>query len=148
MATLKKFFCETCNESIDAGILFEALTYIADEEKKCNKCGHIMSLQLTFDFGLGVGEVPYRVLGVFYPEEFEGLEWKNDDNSDVIYWPILVVISDLLNRDKQSFWLPYWHEVKYPEGNSTYKYGQWAPVIDIKTFNSLLGQARKRGFQI
>lgn len=144
MATLKKFVCENCNESIDAGVLFEALTYIADQEKKCNKCGQIMSLQLAFDFGLGVGEVPYKVLGVFYPEDFESLNWENDDESNVTYWPLLIVISNTINNIK-SYWLPYWHEVKYPNGKNNYKYGQWAPVIDIKTFNSLLHQARSKG---
>lgn len=149
MATTRILKCPSCKEEKKgSGYLYEDLSMIADNTHKCEKCQENLLLFITFNFGLDAGECQFLIKDVFYPENLEDNTWQDENDSEVIYCPFLVIMSNVDKEDEQSFWFPYWHEVKTVQGECNYKYGQWAPVIEKKTFNSLVNQAKAKGYEI
>ncbi len=46
-----------------------------------------------------------------------------------------------------SVWFPYWHVVGHLK-KPKYKYGQWAPFMDMRLFGELLRQAEDKGYAL
>lgn len=109
----------------------------------CAECGARTELQLRFQFGLGAGACPVRVLSAFCPDEPPS--WEND-GSRITFYPFLVVVSPLESgyENDTSIWLPYWHLVR-TEVSDIPKYGQWAPFMDQGIFEELRSKAVAAG---
>jgi hypothetical protein len=138
MATKRYYTCE-CPKPSHPDTLFDALHEFSVASPKCEVCKATKVLHLDFPFGLGAGLSRCRVLCSLLPRQ-EPLSWLDDDGQQVKFYPFLVVLEDEHGR---GVWLPYWH-VK--EGNTRqYKYGQWAPNLDLELFESLVEQAVEKG---
>lgn len=139
MATIRKWICSRCNCGTPAPKLFDSLRcYVKKSFPRCSKCFGTCSLHVEFPFGLNAANNRCKVLAVFEPQKPE--YWKQKNGRRVTFYPFLVVL-ERLNRGK-TIWLPYWHTVG-PKGNQKRKYGQWAPIMDIRLFQCLLQQARR-----
>jgi len=101
-----------------------------------------MHLNLSFDFALGASGKNSVVIASFYPHSPEQW-WEESRERTVTFCPFLVV-TKREGRD-QAIWLPYWHLIQDDE-KVNHKYGQWAPLMDLKLFEDLLTQARCAGF--
>jgi len=44
--------------------------------------------------------------------------------------------------------MPYWHIVVDKDKNEFLKYGQWAPFMDLETYQSLIEQAKEAGYDL
>jgi hypothetical protein len=142
MATERYYICDQCNGRTYPPTLFKALLEFSRSAPKCGACGTIKNLHLKFSFGLGAGEGSFKVLGAFLPPDLKS--WR-DDGREVTYHPFLVVLEGT-EKDGCSFWFPYWHIVEGGGATKKTKYGQWAPLIDDYQFDSLIAQAREKGF--
>jgi len=141
MATIRQYICKNCPPK-NAGRLFDALKKKAKGKiLECQKCGMPYdSLRLKFDFALGATNSECTVLDCFLPKDIA--KWK-DGKKTVEFYPFLVIVKR--HGKENATWLPYWHIIKDKE-KKTIKYGQWAPFMDSHLFNSLLEQAKKKGY--
>jgi hypothetical protein len=115
---------------------------VAEHNKpECRRCGDSTVLHLSFDFALDVPHKKTEVLASYHPDPLE--QWCDSGGRKVMFYPFLVVMKRE-ERD-QAVWLPYWHVVRDGEKDN-FKYGQWAPFMDMKLFKDLLSQARDDGY--
>ena len=143
MATERHYLCNECNTKQWIDSLFDALYSFSNKKiQRCNSCNKDMEFQLIFNFGLGAGRFPSKVLAAYLPEEIR--KWPND-NTMIEFYPFLVITKSI-KEGNTSAWLPYWHIVKKNDQVIERKYGQWAPFIDTECYNSLLLKAKKQGF--
>jgi hypothetical protein len=142
MATRYTFQCPACKkETKRKETLFGALRAVSEQNLPVCYCGASTTLHLSFDFALNASGKNSVVLASFYPDPLE--TWLNSFGRTVTFYPFLVV-TKREGRD-QAVWLPYWHGVRDGE-KERYKYGQWAPFMDMELFEDLLTQARNAGF--
>lgn len=153
MATGRWYSCPNCQRKEWAGSLFQALKWLVkktDEHRLgdeclkedgtlCLKCKSSLQLELKFDFALGAKGKEVTALASFLPDPLP--EWKDDNKQRVVFYPFLVITEGEFGK---AVWLPYFHVVG--DEKPRVKYGQWAPYMGIGLFESLLKQARDRGF--
>lgn len=124
--------------------LFDVLKDCSEKAlSSCPDCGSNCRLIIEFDFGLDATENECEVLDCFLPAKME--EWHDSDDNLVVFHPFLVVLRRT-GRDL-AVWLPYWHLVHTGTGIEK-KYGQWAPFMDMRLFESLTKQARACGYRL
>lgn len=144
MATDRYYVCTKCKSEEWIDTLFDALfDFSKNKTRKCQSCMKDMEMKLTFDFGLGAEPSPCKILAVFLPEKI--IKWHDEKKNLVKFYPFLV-IAESIDEGYNSAWLPYWHIVEKKGQIIEKKYGQWAPFMDIKSYKSLLNNAKKKGF--
>jgi hypothetical protein len=122
---------------------FDALRDFSESVPHCDVCGDIRELRAKFTFGLEGGtDQIFKVRAVFLPHTAEC--WKKENGARVCFHPFLVVLESA--NGGTAFWLPYWHTEELENGTMKTKAGQWAPLMDSRLFESLIGQARERGY--
>jgi hypothetical protein len=134
----ERFYICKCPGSIYAPRLFDALRNFS-KTPLCETCGSVKELRVVFPFGLGAGKTECKVVDVFHEET----EWQ-DSTKKTTFHPFLVVVQPIASGEHK-YWLPYWHCVE-DSGKTQNKYGQWAPNMDASLFESLIGQARRKGY--
>jgi hypothetical protein len=72
------------------------------------------------------------------------LSWVDEDKRPVEYYPFLVIISGIVERN---VWLPYFHVIT-DGGRKIVRWGQFAPYMPLSAFADLVRQARLKGFQV
>ena len=142
MATTRYYLCPRCQSKVGAGSLFDALLTVSKSSPRCESCASTEELHVVFEFGLEAGSPDCKILHSFLPQE--PICWSQADSSKVTFYPFLVILQRA-DDDSHSFWLPYWHVVEN-KGTTKKKYGQWAPFMDACLFESLVGQAREKGY--
>jgi len=146
MATSRQFVCAHCATEKWAGGLFQTLQSCANGKTEICECGRTKDLQLIFPFGLDAEKYFCKVLAVFLPKGLPET-WPNSDGGSVEFYPFLVIGRKINDESHRTIWLPYWHIIKYDSDRPTEtKYGQWAPHLNLETFEDLVGQARQAGF--
>ncbi len=99
-----------------------------------------MQLHLSFLWGLDAGTFECVVLDAFLPDE--PTKWPDKNGREVTFYPFLVITKGKTGRVA---WMPYWHVVRGKDQEKK-KYGQWAPSMDLSTFEELVAKARKKGY--
>jgi hypothetical protein len=97
-------------------------------------------LHLSFAWGLDAGTFECSVLDAFVPDK--PAKWLDKKKREVIFYPFLVIAQGKRGRIA---WLPYWHVVR-GKRREVKKYGQWAPSMDISTFEKLVAKAQASGY--
>jgi hypothetical protein len=144
MATERFFVCSRCEVKEWAQGLFDALRDRASNAAhQCSKCKADMELQLTLNFGLGLGPHRFKVLDAFLPDTISS--WPDEKGSRVSFYPFLILLASL-EEDNTKAWLPYWHLVAHPDGTLERKYGQWAACVDLDLYSSLIRNAQSKGY--
>jgi hypothetical protein len=146
MATEWAFHCRRCQKKTQAKtLLYDALLELSKSANNCQECGQAQELHLAFDFGLEAGRRECTVLDVFVPSEPPS--WPKQDGKRVTFFPFLVAVEQCIDGNKsRAFWLPYWHIEQAADGARHTKYGQWAPFMDDDLLESLVQQARRKGY--
>lgn len=151
MATRREYFCKTCRMLVWAGSFFNALKNAAENHvPACPECGGDRTLRLTFELGEGVGPRSWDVVHAFFPSKklpYESVHWPKEDGTPVTFYPFLVVLGKPDHEEETSVWLPYWH-LEQNGDKTRYKYGQWAPLMEMAIFEDLLRQARDAGVRL
>jgi hypothetical protein len=133
MATGCLFHCTKCNQQIHAGNLFDCLIIVANDN--CPVCPSCNAK------ALGAGGRECTVLDCFLPDKPD--RWRDEDSGqDVTFYPFLVIT---MTENGKVAWLPYWH-VTGKGSDVRKKYGQWAPSMDLSTFQELVEKARAKGY--
>ncbi len=144
MATQRYYVCGACHKKTWIANLFVALHDHANGQgHACESCALPMSIELTFNFGLGAGQHHCRVLTAFLPDQI--VSWSNGNGGKVEFYPFLVIVESI-DKGSSSVWLPYWHIVKHQDGSLEKKYGQWAPFIEVESYSSLVAKAKEAGY--
>lgn len=122
--------------------MFQMLLRAAEGKiSSCARCSGPAAIHLTFDFGLNASHNEAEIEGVFCPRRLES--WQTKRGQKVTFYPFLVILKRA--HRKRAVWLPYWHVVERRGKRPAQKYGQWAPFMDARLFESLLAQAREAG---
>lgn len=141
MATDRFHLCPKCGQKSWAGSLFDSLLSVATGKTyPCPKCGGSCPLHLSFAFGLDATGGQCVVLDAFLPDE--PVKWPGNAGREVVFYPFLVITD---GEGGRGVWLPYWHVVR-GDGAESKKYGQWAPFMDLSTFDELVAKARAKGY--
>lgn len=141
MATDRFHLCPKCRRKSRAGSLFDSLLAVAlGKLPTCAQCATNMALHLTFAWGVDAGPFQCVVLDAFLPDE--PVKWPGKTGREVTFYPFLVITE---GKDGRVAWLPYWHVVR-GKGQEQKKYGQWAPSMDLSTFEELVARARGKGY--
>lgn len=141
MATERFYLCPKCGRKSRPGLLFDALLAVAlGELHTCDQCGTNVALHLSFPWGLDAGPFKCVVLDAFLPDE--PVRWSDKNGREVTFYPFLVILGGEGGREA---WLPYWHIVR-GKGQEQKKYGQYAPDMDLSTFQELLTKAQTKGY--
>lgn len=141
MATERFYLCSKCDQKTWAGALFDSLLAVAlGKLHVCTNCNINMPLHLSFAWGFDAGVFPCLVLDAFLPND--PVKWFDKTGREVTFYPFLVVTE---GKGDRVVWLPYWHVVR-GDGKEQKKYGQWAPSMDLSTFEELLAKARAKGY--
>ena len=141
MATERFHLCPKCGRKSWAGSLFDSLHAVAlGNLHTCAQCATNMLLHLSFAWGLDAGAFQCVVLDAFLPDE-PGM-WPDKTGRKVTFYPFLVITE---GKNGRVAWLPYWHVVR-GKGQEQKKYGQWAPSMDLSTFEELVAKARAKGY--
>jgi len=141
MATDRFHICPKCRDKSWAGSLFDSLLAVAvGKMPMCTKCATSVSLHLSFAWGLDAGTFECVVLDAFLPDE--PVKWSDKRRREVTFYPFLVITE---RKGERVAWLPYWHVVR-GKGKEQKKYGQWAPSMDLSTFEELVAKARSKGY--
>ena len=142
MASKRDWVCIRCGHSESAPALFDSLLSIAQgNSRRCDRCAGDAELRIDFPFGLDAPDSQCTVCDSFLPEKLES--WPDASGKTVTFFPFLV-IAERHGRDLAA-WLPYWHVVTDGD-REVKKYGQWAPFMDFHLFDSLISQARAKGY--
>jgi hypothetical protein len=141
MATDRFHVCPKCGDKSRAGSLFDSLLAVAlGKLPTCTKCATSMALHLSFAWGLDAGTFQSIVLDAFLPDE--PVRWSDKSGREVTFYPFLVITE---GKGERVAWLPYWHVVR-GKGGEQRKYGQWAPSMDLSTFEEVVTKARSKGY--
>ncbi len=141
MATDRFYICPKCRNKFSAGLLYDALHAVAiGEQPTCAKCATSMLLHLSFAWGLDAGAFRCIVRDAFMPDN--PVRWFDKGKREVTFYPFLVIIE---SKNKRKAWLPYWHIVR-GKRKPQKKYGQWAPCMDLSTFDELVAKAKSKGY--
>ncbi len=146
MATDRRYICPRCGDESWAGSLFNSLLAVAlGKLPSCGNCSTSMKLHLSFEWGLDAGTFQSIVLDAFLPDK--PAKWRDESGRKVTFYPFLVITQGKGKGSKggKVAWLPYWHVVRGKEGDQK-KYGQWAPILDLSTFQDLVAKARSKGY--
>lgn len=140
MATDRFHLCPKCGRKSPAGLLFDSLHAVSlGKLHTCDQCATNMVLHLSFAWGLDAGSFECVVLDAFLPDE--PVKWSDKNGREVTFYPFLVITE---GKGDRVAWLPYWHVVRGEEEQK--KYGQWAPSMDLSTFQELVAKARAKGY--
>lgn len=141
LSTDRYHTCPRCGERIWAESLFDSLRAVAKGDlPSCSACHEACTLHLSFAFGLDATGSDCSVIDAFLPDE--PISWADKAWREVTFYPFLVITD---GNNGKGAWLPYWHIVR-EDGRETKKYGQWAPFMDLSTFDELIGKARAKGY--
>jgi len=141
MATGRFHVCPKCGEKYWAASLFDSLLAVAlGKLPACTKCATSAALHLSFAWGFDAGTFQSIVLDAFLPDE--PVKWTDKSGREVTFYPFLVITE---GKGERVAWLPYWHVVR-GKGGEQKKYGQWAPCMDLGTFEELVAKARSKGY--
>jgi hypothetical protein len=144
MATERHYVCPQCSTKVWVDTLFDALLAASNKAtQKCSTCNKDMEFHMVFNFGLGAGPFPCKVLASFLPDQIG--KWPYGKGKTIEFYPFLV-ITESTEEGYTSTWLPYWHIIKSGKKILERKYGQWAPFVDNESFNSLILKAQKEGY--
>ena len=78
------------------------------------------------------------MLDAFLPDE--PVTWSDKSGREVTFYPFLVITE---GKGERVAWLPYWHVVRGKDVEQK-KYGQWAPSMDLSTFEELVPKPDRR----
>ena len=141
LATDRFYLCSKCNKKSSAGLLFDCLfEAAAGKSYPCAKCDGRYELHISFAYGLDATGGQCIVLDVFLPDDL--VRWSDKSGREVTFYPFLVITG---GNGGDGAWLPYWHVVR-GNGVERKKYGQWAPSMDLSTFEELVAKARAKGY--
>lgn len=140
MATEWIHICPKCGEKFWASLFDSLLAVALHRPSTCTKCTTIMVLHLSFPWGLDAGTFQGIALDAFLPDK--PVSWPDKSGREVTFYPFLVITE---GNGERFAWLPYWHVVR-GNGKEQKKYGQWAPSLDISTFEELVAKARSKGY--
>ena len=107
----------------------------------CSKCKRQLQLHLEFPFAFDATGGQCTVKDAFMLDDPP--KWTDSKGQIVTYCPFLVITET--SGNEMSAWLPYWHIVEGSEKKKD-KYGQWAPLMDLTTFEELLKKAKAKGY--
>jgi hypothetical protein len=129
------------NQYLEYSMLDSLKAVATSSSVPCNKCKRQLQLHLEFSFAFGATGGRCTVKDAFMPDKPSN--WTDPKGQEVTYCPFLVITET--SGNEMSAWLPYWHIVK-GSGKKKDKYGQWAPFMDLTTFEELLKKAKAKGY--